>query len=92
MTGEADHLTEVSRQQFALSMPMPLLHRAVLKMPPVAPQPTPEDAIVNLNFIAIVNEFDFPALAGNIDVDGHSIIAGVAKPIGDFGFVESSHD
>jgi lactate permease len=37
----------------ALSMPMPLLHRAVLKMPPVMPQPTPEDAIVNLNFIAI---------------------------------------
>ena len=37
----------------ALSMPMPLLHRAVLKMPPVAPQPTPEDAIVNLNFVAI---------------------------------------
>ena len=37
----------------ALSMPMPLLHRAVLKIPPVAPQPTPEDAIVNLNFIAI---------------------------------------
>jgi lactate permease len=37
----------------ALSMPMPLLHRAVVKMPPVAPQPTPEDAIVNLNFIAI---------------------------------------
>jgi lactate permease len=37
----------------ALSMPMPVLHRAVLKMPPVAPTPTPEDAIVNLNFIAI---------------------------------------
>jgi lactate permease len=37
----------------ALSVPMPLLHRAVMKMPPVAPQPTPEDAIVNLNFIAI---------------------------------------
>jgi lactate permease len=37
----------------ALSMPMPLLHRSILKMPPVAPQPTPEDAIVNLNFIAI---------------------------------------
>jgi lactate permease len=37
----------------ALSIPMPLLHRAVLKMPPVVPQPTPEDAIVNLNFIAI---------------------------------------
>ena len=37
----------------ALSMPMPLLHRAVLKMPPVVPRPTPEDAMVNLNFIAI---------------------------------------
>ena len=31
---------------------MPLLHRAVLRMPPVVPQPTPEDAIVNLNFLA----------------------------------------
>jgi lactate permease len=37
----------------ALRMPMPLLHNAVLKMPPVAPVPTPEDATVNLNFIAI---------------------------------------
>jgi lactate permease len=37
----------------ALSMPMPFLHNAVLKMPPVAPLPTPEDATVNLNFIAI---------------------------------------
>ena len=37
----------------ALRMPMPYLHNAVLKMPPVAPQPTPEDATVNLNFIAI---------------------------------------
>jgi lactate permease len=36
-----------------LRMPMPYLHNAVLKMPPVAPQPTPEDATVNLNFIAI---------------------------------------
>jgi len=34
-------------------MPMPYLHNAVLKMPPIAPQPTPEDATVNLNFIAI---------------------------------------
>jgi lactate permease len=32
---------------------MPYLHNAVLKMPPVAPMPTPEDATVNLNFIAI---------------------------------------
>jgi lactate permease len=37
----------------ALRMPMPYLHNAVLKMPPVAPLPTPEDATVNLNFIAI---------------------------------------
>ena len=37
----------------ALRMPMPFLHNAVLKMPPVAPVPTPEDATVNLNFIAI---------------------------------------
>jgi lactate permease len=45
----------------ALSMPMPLLHRAVLKMPPVMPQPTPEDAIVNLNFIAIPGSVVFIA-------------------------------
>jgi lactate permease len=45
----------------ALSMPMPLLHRAVLKMPPVVPQPTPEDAIVNLNFIAIPGSVVFVA-------------------------------
>ena len=45
----------------ALSMPMPLLHRAVLKMPPVMPQPTPEDAIVNLNFIAIPGSVVFVA-------------------------------
>jgi lactate permease len=37
----------------ALKVPMPLLHNAVLKMPPVAPRPTPEDATVNLNFIGI---------------------------------------
>src|SRR5687768_3406981 len=36
-----------------LRMPMPFLHNAVLKMPPVAPMPTPEDATVNLNFLAI---------------------------------------
>jgi lactate permease len=36
-----------------LRMPMPFLHNAVLKMPPVAVQPTPEDATVNLNFLGI---------------------------------------
>jgi lactate permease len=45
----------------ALTAPMPLLHRAVLKMPPVVPQPTPEDAIVNLNFIAIPGSVVFIA-------------------------------
>ena len=45
----------------ALSIPMPLLHRAVLKMPPVVPQPTAEDAIVNLNFIAIPGSVVFIA-------------------------------
>jgi lactate permease len=37
----------------ALRMPMPALHNAVLKMPPVAPMPLPEDATVNLNFLGI---------------------------------------
>jgi lactate permease len=37
----------------ALRMPMPFLHNAVLKMPPVAAMPLPEDATVNLNFLAI---------------------------------------
>ena len=37
----------------ALRVPMPLLHNAVLKMPPVALMPLPEDATVNLNFLAI---------------------------------------
>ena len=36
-----------------LRMPMPFLHNAVLKMPPVAPVPTPEDATINLNFIGL---------------------------------------
>jgi lactate permease len=34
-----------------LRMPMPGLHNAVLKMPPVAPTPTPEDATINLNLL-----------------------------------------
>jgi lactate permease len=37
----------------ALRAPMPYLHNAVLKMPPVAPMPTPEEATVNLNFLGI---------------------------------------
>jgi lactate permease len=45
----------------ALSRPMPLLHRAVLRMPPLVPRPTPEDAIVNLNFIAIPGTVVFAA-------------------------------
>ena len=45
----------------ALRMPMPFLHNAVLKMPPVAPQPTPEDATVNLNFIGLPGSVVFVA-------------------------------
>ncbi|MEO8315409.1 MAG: lactate permease LctP family transporter [Pseudomonadota bacterium] len=45
----------------ALKIHMPLLHLAVLKMPPVAPTPTPEDATVNLNFIAIPGTVVFVA-------------------------------
>ncbi|MBL8203618.1 MAG: L-lactate permease [Blastocatellia bacterium] len=35
----------------SLKTPMPALHNAVLKMPPVAVKPTPEDATVNLNIL-----------------------------------------
>ena len=45
----------------ALRMPMAFLHNAVLKMPPVAPQPTPEDATVNLNFIGLPGTVVFVA-------------------------------
>jgi lactate permease len=45
----------------ALRMPMPFLHNAVLKMPPVAPQPMPEDATINLNFIGIPGSVVFVA-------------------------------
>jgi lactate permease len=45
----------------ALRMPMPFLHNAVLKMPPVAPQPTPEDATVNLNVIGLPGSVVFAA-------------------------------
>jgi lactate permease len=44
-----------------LRMPMPYLHNAVLKVPPVAPKPTPEDATVNLNFVAIPGTVVFVA-------------------------------
>jgi lactate permease len=44
-----------------LNTPMPYLHRMVLKMPPSVPAPTPEDAIVNLNFIAIPGSVVFVA-------------------------------
>ena len=37
---------------FAPDIPVPLLHLAVQKMPPVAPQPTPEKAIFTLNLLS----------------------------------------
>jgi lactate permease len=45
----------------ALRMPMPYLHNAVLKMPPIAPKPSPEDATVNLNFVGIPGTVVFVA-------------------------------
>jgi len=45
----------------ALKFPMPLLDDAVLKMPPVSQAATPEDATVNLNFIALPGTVVFVA-------------------------------
>src|SRR4029077_7745072 len=45
----------------ALKMRMPYLHNAVLKMPPIAAKPTPEDATVNLNFAGIPGTVVFVA-------------------------------
>jgi lactate permease len=36
-----------------LKRPMPSLHRAVLRVPPVVPEPTPEDAIADLNIVSL---------------------------------------
>ena len=44
-----------------LKTPMPYLHNAVLKMPPIAPKPSPEDATVNLNFVGIPGTVVFVA-------------------------------
>jgi lactate permease len=37
----------------ALKRPVPSLHRAVLRIPPVAPRPTREDAIADLNIVSL---------------------------------------
>src|SRR5207249_4783555 len=37
----------------SLRQPMPLLHNAVLRVPPVAPKISPEAAIADFNFIAL---------------------------------------
>ena len=37
----------------ALNVPLPVLHNQVLKVPPVAPKPTPEAAVLDLNFVAL---------------------------------------
>jgi lactate permease len=44
-----------------LRAPMPFLHNAVLRMPPVVPMPTPEDATVNFNFLGIPGTVIFVA-------------------------------
>jgi lactate permease len=43
-----DHLTLT-----AVKQPMPYLDRAVVRVPPVVPQPTPEEAIADLNFLPL---------------------------------------
>jgi lactate permease len=37
----------------ALKLPVPLLHNAVLRMPPVVPGPTPEPALADINMLAL---------------------------------------
>jgi lactate permease len=37
----------------ALNFPMPGLHNAVIRVPPVVPSPTPEAAVVDLNILAL---------------------------------------
>jgi lactate permease len=37
---------------YAPKVPVPLLHQAVIKVPPVAPKPTPEDAFYRLNLLS----------------------------------------
>jgi lactate permease len=37
----------------ALTFPIPGLHNIVVRVPPVVPQPTPEEARMNLNFLAM---------------------------------------
>jgi lactate permease len=37
----------------ALNVPLPVLHNQVLKVPPVAPKPTPESAVLDLNFVSL---------------------------------------
>ena len=37
----------------SLKQPVPLLHRMVVRMPPVTPQPAPEDAIADLNLLSL---------------------------------------
>jgi lactate permease len=36
-----------------LKRPVPSLHKAVMRVPPVAPAPTPEDAVADLNLISL---------------------------------------
>ena len=37
----------------ALNVPLPVLHNQALKVPPVAPKPTPEPAVLDLNFVSL---------------------------------------
>ena len=37
----------------ALNVPLPVLHNQVQKVPPVAPKPTPEPAVLDFNFVSL---------------------------------------
>lgn len=56
----------------ALKFPMPWLHNAAIRMPPVVVKPTPEDATVNLNFLSI------PGTAVFVGAFASALLAGLS--------------
>jgi lactate permease len=76
MSAVSRHLT-----RSVLKPPMPALHRAVQKMPPVVPEPTPEDAIADLNLAATPGTAVFLAAVTSALLMGMPL-AGVARVFG----------
>jgi lactate permease len=67
--------------QPALKPPMPGLHRAVLRMPPVVPAPTPEDAVTDFNLAATPGTAVFLAAVASAFLSGMPLVA-VARVFG----------